>query len=305
MCREKYRWREILGLCMLLLVLVVVWDKGKKNPGEEYQYQENQETYENMDTEPKESNVKKEDLEETDILEQSGQEDENVGFLRDLSGLEPGTILQKEQIDFEHPEAYFMVWEIEEGDNLHERINGKSYRENPNIDLESLRYLKLPHYNFEGQIQVGELIVNRDITEDVIEAFLALFEDEYQIESMYLIDNYWTGDPDSTDWASIDANNTSAFCYRAVTGGSRLSNHAYGRAIDINPRQNPYVSYSSGKPVWAHENADPFIRRETGMPHVITHEDTAFRVFKDFGFNWGGDWKNPKDYQHFEKKQEG
>lgn len=222
-------------------------------------------------------------------------------FLESLSGLSPGTVLSEEELDFDNLDQYFMVWEIEEGDNLYERINGKSYKKNDYVPLESLRYLKMPHYNFDGQIQVGEMIVSQDILEDVFAIFKELFQQKYQIQSMYLVDNYWTGDPDTTDSASIDVNNTSAFCFRMATGSGHLSNHAYGKAIDINPQQNPYVSYSTGEPKWAHSNADPYIDRTTGLPHVITHDDLAFKLFKERGFRWGGDWNNPKDYQHFDK----
>ncbi len=147
-------------------------------------------------------------------------------FLESLSGLSPGTVLSEEELDFDNLDQYFMVWEIEEGDNLYERINGKSYKKNDYVPLESLRYLKMPHYNFDGQIQVGEMIVSQDILEDVFAIFKELFQHKYQIQSMYLVDNYWTGDPDTTDSASIDVNNTSAFCFRMATGSGHLSNHA-------------------------------------------------------------------------------
>lgn len=222
-------------------------------------------------------------------------------YLESLSGLEPGTCLDSGQVNFDNLDAYFMSWEIEEGDNLYERINGKSYRENKYVPLNSLCYLKMPHYNYDGVIQVGEMIVSKEIKDDVIQIFKELFEAKYQIQSMYLVDNYWTGDPDTTDSASIDVNNTSAFCYREITGGGKLSNHAYGKAIDINPQQNPYVSYSSGSPRWSHSNADAYIDRSTGLAHVITHEDLAYKIFTKYGFQWGGDWTNPKDYQHFDK----
>lgn len=221
--------------------------------------------------------------------------------LESLSGLEPGAVLAPEKIDFDNLDRYFMSWEIEEGDNLYARINGKSYRANEYVPLDTLCYLKMPHYNFEGQIQVGEMIVNKDVQEDVFRIFKGLFEAKYQIQSMYLIDNYWTGDPSASDSASIDENNTSAFCYREITGGGKLSNHAYGRAIDLNPQQNPYVSYSTGSPKWSHSNADAYIARDTGLPHVLTHDDLAFKLFTKYGFRWGGDWNNPKDYQHFDK----
>lgn len=240
--------------------------------------------------------------EEKTSEEETTEAETERGPLESLSGLAVGTVLSEEDIDFDDLGRYFMSWKIEEGDNLHARIEGKSYRKNPSIGLSDLRYLKMPHYNFDGDIQVGEMIVNAAIEEDVLEVFQELFEAEYPIESMILVDEFWTGDPDTTDSASIDVNNTSAFCYRKATGSGNLSNHALGRAIDLNPQQNPYVSYSSGKPRWSHSNANDYIDRDSGLPHVITHDDLAYKVFKEHGFTWGGDWNNPKDYQHFEKR---
>lgn len=197
---------------------------------------------------------------------------------------------------------FFKSYEIEEGDEVYNRINGKSYYPNENIGLSDLHYLKLAHYNFSHQVQVGELIVNAAVSNDVINIFKELFAAEYEIQSMRLIDDYWTGDGDSSDSNSIDNNNTSAFCYRQITGGGRLSNHAYGRAIDINPQQNPYVWNSGGQLQWSHENASPYIDRSSGDPHVIVQEDICYSIFAKYGFSWGGLWNNPIDYQHFEKK---
>lgn len=235
------------------------------------------------------------------VTEPATEAETEPPYLENLSGLAAGTVIDEEKLDFSNLDNYFMAWEIEEGDNLYERINGKSYKKNDTVPLSSLRYLKMPHYNFDGQIQVGEMIVSKDIKEDVFNIFKELFEAKYEIESMYLVDNYWTGDPDTTDSASIEENNTSAFCFRQVTNGKTLSNHAYGKAIDLNPQQNPYVSYSSGSPKWSHSNANDYIARDTGLPHVITHEDLAFKVFSKYGFQWGGDWNTIKDYQHFDK----
>lgn len=196
-------------------------------------------------------------------------------------------------------EQTFQSYEI--SDAVLSRIYGNSYVDNENVAISDLRYLKVLHYNFAHEIQVGELIVNAELAQDFLEIFQELFEYEYEIHSMYLIDDFWTGEGDSSDSASIEANNTSAFCYRAVTGGSALSNHAYGRAIDINPQQNPYVWYYDGQPAWSHENANDYVDRSSGYEHVITHEDVCYQVFTAHGFAWGGDWNNPKDYQHFEK----
>ena len=198
-------------------------------------------------------------------------------------------------------DEYFTINEIVQGDVVYERINGRSYRENPDISLSDLRYLTVLHYNFDGLVQTGEIIVNASIAEDTVSVFKELFSKRYQIFSMYLVDNYWTGDGDSSDTASIEVNNTSAFNYREITGGGRLSNHAYGRAIDINPQQNPYVTYNGDTPVYTHANAAPYIDRTSGDPHVIVEGDDCYNAFIAHGFSWGGHWDDPVDYQHFEK----
>lgn len=218
-----------------------------------------------------------------------------------IDDMEPGTIIPAGEMNPFGLENYFKTYEVSEGDAVYSRIIGKSYQPNGDIDLSELRYMKLVHYNFEGEIQVGELIVNANLVDDYRSAFQQLFEKQYQIQSMYLIDNYWTGDADSTDSASIDVNNTSAFNYRLATGGSSLSKHAYGCAIDINPQQNPYAWYSNGSLVCNHENAQQYLDRTSGAQHVITYDDLCYQVFTSLGFAWGGDWESVKDYQHFEK----
>ena len=195
-----------------------------------------------------------------------------------------------------------------EGDEIYQRIINKSYRENQDIALSDLRYLKLLHYNFEHKIQVGELIVNQEIVPDVIDIFMKLFQEEYEIQSMYLVDNYWPENAEGKDWNalankadynSIEVNNTSAFNYRMQTGGGKLSRHAMGCAVDLNPQQNPYVL--KGK--CAHQNAYVYMNREIDDPHVIKTGDFCYSLFVAKGFEWGGEWKSLKDYQHFEKNR--
>ena len=121
----------------------------------------------------------------------------------------------------------FISSEITYGDEIYNRINGKSYQENENISLKDLRYLQISHYDFDHKIQTGELIVNAELADEVLEIFQELYDAEYEIASMHLIDDYWVNeDPDQADTNSIDHNNTSAFCYRVVTGGENLSRHA-------------------------------------------------------------------------------
>ena len=228
-----------------------------------------------------------------------------IVYLTDLSGKRPTDIIYDYQIDPTDIGRYFTSSMIVEGDEIFNRIIDRSFRYNDNIQLEELRYIKLIHWNYDGQTQVGELIVNAAIEADIIDIFMQFYMSGYQVKSMRLIDDFWQGDGDSSDFESIDNNNTSAFCYRNVTGSSNLSNHAYGLAIDLNPLENPYVRIDGdGYGTSAHANAQAFNnnRSSAEMPHVIDHEDLAYQLFIQHGFTWGGDWNNPKDYQHFQKE---
>ena len=214
--------------------------------------------------------------------------------------LRVGEAISDEEI--ENIDKYFTSSIIERDSEIFDRINGKSYRDNVDIALEDLRYLTIPYYNFEQQVILGEMIVNKDIQEDILNIFKELFNNKYEINSIRLIDDYWSDgwSANIADNNSIEDNNTSCFCYRQVTGGESISNHGYGRAIDINPQQNPYVE--NGQNV--HRNADEYVNnRYVGEPHVIvaSDEDICYSTFTKYGFTWGGNWLNPIDYQHFEK----
>lgn len=221
--------------------------------------------------------------------------------LTSIRDIDAGTLIQQESLNLEQISMYFTVQDIDE--DIFQYINGKSYTENSNIGLQDLRYLKVLHYNYDHEIQVGELIVNEKIAEDCRNIFQELFAVEYEIQSMYLLDRFWVGNGVDSDTASIESNNTSAFNYRVVPGTDHLSNHARGCAIDLNPLQNPYVKYKKdGTFDNYYKDMEKYIDRSCGEAHMITHEDPAYQIFTKYGFTWGGDWNSSKDYQHFEKK---
>ena len=230
------------------------------------------------------------------------EETTTQGKLTSLSGYEPGDVIPSDLIDDTNLWQYFSSSEIVEGDSVYNRIYGKSYVDNDYVALSDLRYLVMLHVNFDGEYQVGEMIVNKAVASDVMEIFETLCSEGYQIEKMYLIDNYWTGDASDSDWNSIDHNNTSCFCYRAATGSSKLSKHSYGLAIDLNPQYNPYVTIQDdGSKKYSHDNASDYVyNRSSDTPHVITTSDLAYELFTSYGWTWGGSWSNPKDYQHFQ-----
>jgi len=217
----------------------------------------------------------------------------------DILTLPAGTVISSDQLDQQKIANYFMAVPIP--DDIINKINGKSYIQNPNITLDQLRYLKVLHYNYQHKIQIGELLINATLADEFLDIFRELFNAGYEIYSMYLVEDFWTGDTISTDDATCFANNTSAFSYRLVPETGNLSLHALGLAIDINPVENPYVEYINGVPTWLDPNSDPYIDRTTGKAHMITHQDACFKAFNKRGYTWGGDWWSPKDYQHFEK----
>ena len=175
------------------------------------------------------------------------------------------------------------------------------------ISYDDLRYIKVLHYNFRHQIQVGELVVNQAIAEDCRQIFMELFQEEYEINSMYLIDRYYEKDQarngEQVDISSINDDNTSAFHYRKIAGTEVLSNHAYGMAIDINPLENPYVKEADLQQTVAspYKDYNSYKDRTAQRAHMISKDDACYRIFKAHGFQWGGEWNGNKDYQHFEK----
>lgn len=181
--------------------------------------------------------------------------------------------------------------------NIVAKITGISYVENDNISLDDLRYVVLLYNDFRGETKSGEMICNKDIAQDIVEIFYELYTSGYQIENIELIDEFG-GD----DTASMLANNTSCFNYRVVENTTRLSNHAYGLAIDLNPFYNPYITYGKDGSVHVSpEGSEAYADRSQPFPYKINESDLAYKLFKAHGFKWGGDWNSVKDYQHFER----
>ncbi|WGW02274.1 M15 family metallopeptidase [Tropicibacter oceani] len=158
---------------------------------------------------------------------------------------------------------------------------------------EALRLLSIPHLDFQGQGAVGEMIVAADVAEDVLDIFADLHAAGFQIELMRPV-HLFMGD----DGRSMAANNTSAFNCRVVGGTNRLSQHAFGKAMDINPVQNPYVKggYTSPEAGKSFDGAD---ERTGDVPGIVLPDGPVTRAFKARGWGWGGDWSSSRDYQHF------
>ena len=165
-----------------------------------------------------------------------------------------------------------------------------SWRAGCPVGLEDLRYVTVSHWGFDGQVHDGELVLHADVADAIVTVFAALFEARFPLEQVRLVDDF-AGDDDR----SMAANNTSAFNCRQATGSSRWSEHAYGKAIDLNPIQNPFVTARGT--VLPPEGA-PYADRHAA-PGVIQAGDAVVAAFGSIGWTWGGTWTSGKDYQHF------
>lgn len=225
-------------------------------------------------------------------------EDATCGMIDQETVDELDAYLAQQERDL-NPETAFYQEPL--SDELKDYITGASYPDLPAdqlaISYDDLVYLHLLHYDFEGNVQEGEMICNVKIADDLLEIFRALYDAQYEIDKIRLIDEYGADD----DLSCAD-NNTSCFNYRVVAGSTHLSNHAYGMAIDINPFQNPYITYPGGVERISPVGSEPYADRNSGLEHMILRGDLCYQLFTEHGFFWGGNYKSMKDYQHFEMK---
>jgi hypothetical protein len=163
--------------------------------------------------------------------------------------------------------------------------------------LSDLRLLTVAHWDFDGKRQTGQLVVNRAAAGPLARAFGQLYGLRFPIRHLRLADMYGPkrdrpGDGDVTG---------SFECRQAVpspcTGGrgtGSWSMHAYGLAVDLNPRENPYVGCGA--------TYDPagrkYLDRSRLRKGMVTLD--VVRAFASIGWGWGGAWTgDTKDYMHF------
>lgn len=154
------------------------------------------------------------------------------------------------------------------------------------VDRSELRYLTVSFWGFDGVTHTGELLVHVDAADTIVAGFDRLFDHRFPIEEMRItradeLDIPPTG----------DGNNTTAFVCRPAVGSASWSQHAYGRAVDVNPFHNPYVRGDVVIPELASSYAD-----RPDLPGVLGPDDVS--GFTDVGWGWGGTWRSSKDHMH-------
>ena len=214
---------------------------------------------------------------------------------RPLTEWQAGRTVSQEAVDaFGGIDKCFAAEPIPDG--VWARMQGKTYKENPNIGRDDLRHIRALHWDYDNQMHVGEMIVNKEIADRVATILRQLFDAKYPIQRMLLPDVY-----DADDETQMRDNNSSCFCYRNIAGSTNLSKHARGLAIDINTLYNPYYrDLDDGTRFIQPATAEAYCNRDWDFPYKIDHDDLCFRLFTEAGFEWGGDWTTRKDYQHFE-----
>jgi peptidoglycan L-alanyl-D-glutamate endopeptidase CwlK len=155
--------------------------------------------------------------------------------------------------------------------------------------LDRLRLIDVRYFGFDGRRRRGQLVVHRELAEELQGLFLLMEQWRFPVAGAVPIVSFgWS------DEASMAADNSSAFNYRPVSGTDRLSRHALGRAVDINPRENPAIypdnRIAPAGAVWRPE-----------QPGTFTKDHPMVRAFQEKGWRWGGEFTHLLDYHHFEK----
>ena len=180
-------------------------------------------------------------------------------------------------------------------DDIFARIKGKSFKDDCTLPREDLRYLHVLHKDKDGNVHEGEMIVNKHIAEDVLGILRELYESSYPIERMRLVDEY-----NADDELSMEDNNSSSFNFRFISHTARVSKHGLGLAVDINTLYNPYTKVVDGKRIVEPVTGEAYLDREAPFDYKIEKGDLCYNLFIERGFEWGGEWADRKDYQHFE-----
>ena len=208
---------------------------------------------------------------------------------------QPGDIVPEQVIKKWGVKHFFTSTPIP--DDIFKKMQGKSFKPNCTIPRSELRYIRCLHTDKDGRTYVGEMVVNKRIAEDILSIFLQLYQAKYPIERMRLIDHW-----DANDERAMRDNNSSCFNFRFVSHTHTVSKHGKGMAVDINTLYNPYHKrLKNGKEVTEPVTGKAYLNRKLSHPYMIQRGDLCYRLFIQKGFRWGGDWKNSKDYQHFER----
>jgi D-alanyl-D-alanine carboxypeptidase-like protein len=177
---------------------------------------------------------------------------------------------------------------------LRAQLTGEFWRQGCPVTLNDLRLLTVRHWGFDGKAHVGQLVVAREYADPLRSVFRQLYDERFRIRHLSIATSYGPAD----ERPSRDVSG-SFHCRKAVpspcgSGSRNWSNHAYGRAIDLNPLENPYVGCGRVRD----RASDPYLDRSRMRPGMVTA--AVVRAFRSIGWGWGGAWTgDTRDYMHF------
>jgi D-alanyl-D-alanine carboxypeptidase len=169
-------------------------------------------------------------------------------------------------------------------------MTGSSWRPGCPVGFDELRLVRITHWGFDDEPHRGRLVIHRRWADEIVQVFRRIYAAEFPIRRVRLVDNYG-----AADLESMRHDNTSAFNCRYVAGTATWSMHALGKAIDVNPVENPYVDGSRVSP----PNGEAYADRSDARPGMVFERDVVWRAFRSIGWEWGGTWRSAQDYQHF------
>jgi D-alanyl-D-alanine carboxypeptidase-like protein len=177
------------------------------------------------------------------------------------------------------------------------QLTGRFWHSGCPVSLSQLRLLTVEHWGFDRRAHTGELVVNKNVAAPLESVFRQLYALRFPIRHMRFSEVYGPARA-----RPKDGDLSGSFeCRQAVpspcTGGSGTgswSNHAYGHALDLNPRENPYVGCGMSRD----PRSRPYFDRSRLRKGMVT--PAVVRAFASIGWGWGGSWAgDTKDYMHF------
>ncbi len=153
------------------------------------------------------------------------------------------------------------------------------------------------YYGFDGLLRQGQIVVHEKCVADVLAFFTLAKALRFPIAKVVPISHpryAWS------DELSCADNNSSGYNYRKIAGKDKLSKHALGIAIDINPMHNPCITLDGDRLESSRTPAKGFYYPEV-VGTLTVHHPLVLHM-KSIGWDWGGGWRKYGllDYHHFE-----
>jgi D-alanyl-D-alanine carboxypeptidase len=159
-----------------------------------------------------------------------------------------------------------------------------------------LRLLTARYYGFDHRTHLGQIVVNEAVTGQLMTVFQKLYAIRFPIREMSFASMYGPHPDKNGDvTASFECRDAVPSPCNGNTKGTNWSMHAYGEAVDLDPRENPYV----GCGMTRDKTARSYMKRSNVRPGMVTRA-IFHQTFGSVGWGWGGLWTgSTKDYMHF------